>query len=191
MSAPIFVIMFFFLPETSADNILLRRARRLRKTTGNTKIRSQSEINRKGLKFHKVLLEALIKPLEIMIKDPAVLFTNVYTSLIYGIYYSFFEVFPLVYPPIYGFSLGLTGTTFVCIIVACLIGVSIYVGYLLFYLIPDILKNGLRAQEHRLVPALFAIFFPTIGLFIFGKLNLFLSVRIISPHLFLIHRWMN
>ncbi|OXV12129.1 hypothetical protein Egran_00110 [Elaphomyces granulatus] len=168
MSAPIFVVMFFFLPETSAENVLLRRAHRLRKVTGNSKIRSQSEINRKGIKFGKVLLDALIKPLEIMVKDPAVLFTNIYTSLIYGIYYSFFEVFPLVYPPIYGFSLGLTGTTFICIIVACLLGVSLYVGYLLIYLIPDIMKNGLRAQEHRLVPALFAIFFPTIGLFIFA-----------------------
>jgi MFS transporter, DHA1 family, multidrug resistance protein len=29
-------------------------------------------------------------------------------------------------------------------------------------------KNGLRAQENRLVPALFACFGPTIGLFMFG-----------------------
>jgi MFS transporter, DHA1 family, multidrug resistance protein len=181
--------MFFFLPETSAENVLLRRAQRLRKVTGNSKIRSQSEINRKGTKFGKVVLDALVKPLEIMVKDPAVLFTNVYTSLIYGIYYSFFEVFPLVYPPIYGFSLGLTGTTFICIIVACLLGVSIYVGYLLIYLIPDILKNGLRAQEHRLVPALFAIFFPTIGLFIFGKLHFDLSLLSIRHYHWIFYRF--
>ncbi|KAK9241885.1 hypothetical protein V1506DRAFT_525047 [Lipomyces tetrasporus] len=30
------------------------------------------------------------------------------------------------------------------------------------------MKRGLRAQEHRLVPALFAVFGPTIGLFVFG-----------------------
>ena len=30
------------------------------------------------------------------------------------------------------------------------------------------MKNGLRAQEHRLVPAIFASFGPTIGLFIFA-----------------------
>lgn len=69
-----------------------------------------------------------------MLKDPAVAFTNVYTSLTYGIYCelpgpnpcitrrltdrhedSFFEVFPLVYPPIYGFNLGETGLTFIVI----------------------------------------------------------------------------
>jgi DHA1 family multidrug resistance protein-like MFS transporter len=36
----------------------------------------------------QVLVDALIKPLEITIKDPAVLFVQVYTAIIYGIYYS-------------------------------------------------------------------------------------------------------
>jgi DHA1 family multidrug resistance protein-like MFS transporter len=53
-------------------------------------------------------------------------------------------------------------------LVACVIGVAIYCFYLHFILIPDIMAHGLRAQEFRLVPALFACFGPTIGLFIFG-----------------------
>lgn len=60
------------------------------------------------------------------------------------------------------------GVVFTCILVACLIGIAIYCSYLNWILIPDILKNGLRAQESRLVPALFACFGPTIGLFVFG-----------------------
>ncbi|KAL2009616.1 hypothetical protein VTN00DRAFT_5423 [Thermoascus crustaceus] len=67
MSTPTFGLMFFFLPETSADNILLRRARRLCKLTGNANIQSQSEINQRDLKFSAVLFGALIKPVEIMI----------------------------------------------------------------------------------------------------------------------------
>lgn len=91
-----------------------------------------------------------------MVKDPAVLFTNIYTSTIYGIYYSFFEAFPLVYVGIYGFNLGELGIVFTCIIVGAVIGIVIYCSYVWWYLEPDIKKNGLRAQEHRLVPALFA-----------------------------------
>jgi DHA1 family multidrug resistance protein-like MFS transporter len=49
-----------------------------------------------------------------------------------------------------------------------MIGIAIYCAYLALYLIPDIKKNGLRAQESRLVPALFFCFGPTIGLFLFG-----------------------
>ncbi|KAK5020134.1 hypothetical protein LTR16_001358, partial [Cryomyces antarcticus] len=109
MSAPVFILWFFCLPETSASNILLRRAARLRSRLEVKNIRSQSEIDREGLTAGAIFLDAIIKPCEIMIKDPAVLFTNVYTALTYGIYYSFFEAFPLVYGPLYGFNLGETG----------------------------------------------------------------------------------
>ena len=94
--------------------------------------------------------------------------TSLYTSLVYGIYYSFFEVFPLVYPPMYGFSLGELGLVFICIIVACAIGAVIYCSYIYFRLNPDIRRNGARPHEHRLRPALLATFGPPIGLFLFG-----------------------
>lgn len=45
---------------------------------------------------------------------------------------------------------------------------AVYIAYLYFWLVPDIKKNGLRAQESRLVPALFAVFGPPIGLFLFA-----------------------
>ena len=168
IAGPIFILMFLFVPETSTPNILLRRANRLRALTGDSRLKSQSEIDQKGLKPSAVALNALIKPLEITIKDPAIAFVNMYTALVYGIYYSFFEVFPLVYPVYYGFSLGIIGVVFTCVLVSCGIGVAIYCAYLNWYLIPDIMKNGLRAQEHRLVPALIAAFGPPIGLFMFA-----------------------
>lgn len=142
---------------------------RLRKLSQNPKISSQSQIDRQGLTASAIAFDALIKPFEIMFKDPAVLFTNVYTALIYGIYYSFFEVFPLVYGPLYGFNIGETGVVFTCIVVGCVLAMGIYFYYLQFMLIPDILKNGLRAQESRLRPALIFVWGPLIGLFIFGR----------------------
>ena len=168
ISGPVLVLMMICTPETSTPNILLRRAARLRKLTGDERLRSQSEINQKGLKPSAVLVDALIKPLEITIKDPAIAFVNVYSSIVYGIYYSFFEVFPLVYPVMYGLNLGETGIVFTCVFVACVIGLLTYVSYLYFYLVPDIMAHGLRAQEHRLVPALIGVFGPVIGLFLFA-----------------------
>lgn len=167
-SAPIFLLMFFLLPETSASNILLRRAKRLRKLTGNQNYRSQSEIDQGSMAFSKIALDAIWKPVEISIKDPAVMFTNIYTSFIYSIYYSYFEVFPLAYIGIYGFNLGELGLVFICIIVGCVVGIVIYGSYVWFYLEPDIKKNGLRASEHRLVPALFASMLLPAGMFWFG-----------------------
>lgn len=86
-SAPIFVLMFLSMPETSAANILLRRAQRLRKLTGNPNLKSQGEIDQGNTSFTTIAAEAMWKPIEIFLKDPAVFFTNVYTSLIYGSFY--------------------------------------------------------------------------------------------------------
>ncbi|KAL9575983.1 MAG: hypothetical protein Q9212_007497, partial [Teloschistes hypoglaucus] len=168
ISAPVLLCMLLFHPETSTPNILLRRAARLRKLTGSPQLRSQSEIDQQHLNPTAVAIDALIKPLEITVKDPAIAFVNIYTSIVYAIYYSFFEVFPLVYPVMYGFNIGQTGIVFTCVAVSCLLGITIYAAYLYFYLIPDILAHGHRAQEHRLVPALICVFGPVIGLFIFA-----------------------
>lgn len=167
-AGPAFLVMFMLLPETSTPNILLRRAKRLRKLTHDGRLRSQSEIDQEHMTASKILVDAVVKPIEITLKDPAIAFVNVYTAIIYGIYYSFFEVFPLVYPVYYGFSIGLVGVVFTCILIACLLGIAIYCAYLYFYLVPDIQAHGLRAQESRLVPALVACFGPSVGLFLFG-----------------------
>ncbi|TKA78244.1 hypothetical protein B0A55_04789 [Friedmanniomyces simplex] len=168
LSAPILVVFLFFYPETSTDNILRRRAQRLRKRTGHKNIKSKSEVAQTSMTVSEVVRDALIKPMEIFIKDPAVTFTNVYTALTYGIYYSFFEAFPLVYQDIYGFSTGLTGMTFVTIGIACILGVTTFLLYQIHYLIPDIKRNGLRQPEHRLVPALFGVVMLPAGYFLFG-----------------------
>ena len=64
--------MLISLPETSSSNILLRRARRLRKVTGNGNLFSQSEIDQVGMNAGDIAYEALIKPWQINALDPAV-----------------------------------------------------------------------------------------------------------------------
>jgi DHA1 family multidrug resistance protein-like MFS transporter len=64
--------MLISLPETSSSNILLRRARRLRKVTGNGNLFAQSEIDQVGMNAGDIAYEALIKPWQINALDPAV-----------------------------------------------------------------------------------------------------------------------
>lgn len=92
MAGPVFLLFFFFLPETQPTTVLHWRAARLRKITGNEKIRTQIEQDKKGVTLTATILDAIIKPIEISLKDPAIMFVNLYTALTYGIYYSFFEV---------------------------------------------------------------------------------------------------
>ncbi|RDW63565.1 hypothetical protein BP6252_11110 [Coleophoma cylindrospora] len=168
MASGVLVFLLGFMPETSAANILLRRAQRLRKLTGDTRLRSQGEIDQSNLSASSILFSTLVRPMEIMMKDPSIFFVNLYTGYFYGVFYTFFEVFPLVFPPMYGFSLGQTGLAFLSCFVGVLVGLVSYMAYLRWYMIPDNIRNGLREQEHRLVPAIFGSCLLPIGLIIFA-----------------------
>ncbi len=57
LCAPVLVIMVFCLPETSAANILVRRARRLRKITGSESLRCKAELEQSKLTFRTTITE--------------------------------------------------------------------------------------------------------------------------------------
>jgi DHA1 family multidrug resistance protein-like MFS transporter len=134
----------------------------------NPNLKSRSEIAQSRIAPRIVVTDALIRPLQIAAPDPAVLFVRVYTSLIYPTYYSFFEVFPLVYIDIYGFNESQLGLTFLAIIVGAVLGYAGYIVHLPLVINPSIVKNGLGLQEERLVPAIYVSFLFPIGLFVFG-----------------------
>jgi DHA1 family multidrug resistance protein-like MFS transporter len=181
LSGPIFIMMLLFLPETFQANILLRRAKRLRKLTGNDNYRSQSELDQAALKPRDVLYDALVRPIQLMVLDPAIGFTAAYVGLCYGIYYSFFEAFPIVYIERYHFTLGEMGLTFLSITAATLLSLAMYYLYVYKVVEPDFRAHGIGRLERRLIPALYASFLLPIGLFIFawtsdGKIHWIVSV---------------
>ena len=73
------IFLSFFLPETLPDTILLKRARRLRKLTGNENLRSLSEIKQSEMTAGAVAKEYLVRPFQLMM-EPAVLFINLYVG---------------------------------------------------------------------------------------------------------------
>lgn len=181
LSGPIFIMMLLFLPETFQANILLRRAKRLRKLTGNDNYRSQSELDQAELNAREVVFEALVRPIQLMVLDPAIGFTAAYVALCYGIYYSFFEAFPIVYIERYHFNLGEMGLTFLSITAATILSLAMYYVYIYKIVEPDFRAHGLGKLERRLLPALYASFLLPIGLFIFawtsdGKIHWIVSV---------------
>ncbi|KAF2005513.1 MFS general substrate transporter [Amniculicola lignicola CBS 123094] len=168
LNGPIWISLFFLLPETSSANILLRRAQRLRKLTGDNRLKSQSEIDQANLTAKDITVEALVRPFQLVLQDPSIAFTAVYTALIYGIFYSFFEAFPLVYGFMYHFNLGQQGLTFLSVTVGVIISITWYWWYIRYRVEPFIMEHGLGAPERRLLPALFVTWFVPVGLFIFG-----------------------
>lgn len=167
-SGPMLILMWTTLPETSADNILMRRAKRLRLATGNNKLKSESEVKQASLSPRAVVVEALWRPIQIILLDPSVAFTAGYIALVYGIFYSFFEAFPVVYGGIYRMSLSQLGLTFLSTSAGVIIAISIYLTYMLIKVVPHIIKHGMFAPETWLRPALVATWVAPVGLFLFG-----------------------
>ncbi|KAH8594646.1 major facilitator superfamily domain-containing protein [Bisporella sp. PMI_857] len=168
IAGPVFLMMFAFLPETSSSNILLRRARRLRKVLNNPKLKAQSEIDQANMKLSTVTREALLIPWKINLLDPAVAFSTFYTALVYGIYYSFFESFPLVYVQMYNFNLGQSTLPFLSIAVSLAICLPLYNLYFYLFVERPFPVKGFGAPEQRLIPGLYGSYFIPIGLFIFA-----------------------
>lgn len=73
------IFLALLLPETLPDTILLKRAKRLRKLTGNENLRSMSEIKQAEMSAGDVAREYLVRPFQLMM-EPAVLFINLYVG---------------------------------------------------------------------------------------------------------------
>lgn len=88
------VFIFFLLPETLYTNILLRRAQRLRRQTGDPAYQSQAELDTPGANLAVRIVRQTVDDFKLSCTDPVILFVNMHTMLIYGILYLWFEFFP-------------------------------------------------------------------------------------------------
>ena len=163
-----FVILFFFMPETSSANILYRRTRRLRKITGNTKLICEPELAGEQMTGAEIVKMILVRPFTLGFLEPICLALNMYIALIYGILYIWFESFPIVFIEIYGFSLGTQGLAFIGILVGVFVVFPPFLWYFHKYTEPKFDENGNLQPEQRLPPSFVGAFCIPICLFIFG-----------------------
>ncbi|KAJ9490155.1 hypothetical protein VN97_g3100 [Penicillium thymicola] len=161
-------VFLIFLPETSGPAILHLRAKHLRELTGNPSFQSQSEIKVKNVSPMQVMYDALIIPWKIHALDPAILFSTVYIGLVYAIFYSYFEVLPIVYIDVYKMNLGQLGLIFLASVVAPILVLPFYYLFIHYSLNADFRRGIFPRPEKRLIPALFGSLIVPVGLFMFA-----------------------
>ncbi|KAJ6114686.1 hypothetical protein N7486_000464 [Penicillium sp. IBT 16267x] len=177
-----FVLLFFGLPETFAPNILARRARRVRRITGNSQYMSESEFEVKELKPMDLLFEALVRPFQLCFLEPIVLLLNLYIALIYGILYTWFEAFPIIFSEIHGFNAGETGLAFLGSLIGTVcIAIPAYFYWKWKYQSRHFDVAGNLAPEWQMPAACVGAFTLPIALFWFGWTGNFASVHWIVP----------
>ncbi|BGP14694.1 hypothetical protein JCM10213_006226 [Rhodosporidiobolus nylandii] len=163
-----FVVLFFLLPETLEDTILLRRAQRLRKLTGNPLLKAPCELGEKdGETLAGLMSETLTRAIRLSI-EPSLLVANSYIALVYALFYTFFESFPIVFNEIYSMSLSVGGLPYLGFIVSAAITFTFYVLYQRWHMIPRTEKNPDLPPEIRLELGVMTAPLIPVSLFIFG-----------------------
>ncbi|KAH6842627.1 general substrate transporter [Chaetomium sp. MPI-CAGE-AT-0009] len=163
------VFTYFTLKESYAPVILERKARRLRKETGNEELRSALAGNATTTPSEK-LKAAIVRPLKLLFLAPIVTSMSLYVAVTYGVLYLLFATFSLVFPRYYGFGEGESGLVFIPSAIGMALGIGIF-GALSDRLVQSKLDKGERHRpEVRLTPwfTLPAGFAIPIGLFIYG-----------------------
>ena len=99
-SAAEVVLLSFFVPETFLPIILKRTAKKNRIETGNGGWYAPSDRSQK--KISDVFPAAIWVPMKMMLVERMALAMNLWTSLVLGIIYLFFNAIPFTFSTVYG-----------------------------------------------------------------------------------------
>lgn len=184
-------MIVFTIPETYAPILLVRRAEKLRKETGETRYWAPLERNKPTASQR--IKRVVARPFIILAREPMLIAITVYMSVrlffftlysssherlgltppsqfVYGVIYLLFEAFPIVFGEGHHFNEGFVGLTFLSILTGGVIGVIIY----LLYFNPRYEAAMARyapapvPPEYRMEPALYAAPIYALSFFWFG-----------------------
>ncbi|OAL19996.1 hypothetical protein AYO20_11569 [Fonsecaea nubica] len=189
ISGSVFAVFVALVPETAAPTILYYRAKRLRELTGDQRYMSEEEIKQAKLTAGQRLWSSIIKPWEVNVKDPALLFMTLYMGLIYAIVYSFFESLPLVYPPIYGFSPTSTSLIWLAVIPAGVIGFPLHCFWLSKRVEPKIRDQTFGDLENFLETGVAASLLMPASLFMFARPSIHWMVPTVAIFLYMVAQY--
>ncbi|KAH6853199.1 major facilitator superfamily domain-containing protein [Chaetomium sp. MPI-CAGE-AT-0009] len=156
---------FLFMRETYAPVLLERKARHLRRVTGENKYQSPHDIRHQSLV--KLLRDTLARPVRMLFTSPILFVLSVDVSIVYGYLYLVFTTLTYVYNTQYGFSSSTSGLNFLGI------GIGMFIGLISVGTTSD--KIAARRQrtrelkpEDRLPPLVPGAFLIPTGLFWYG-----------------------
>ncbi|CAF3514790.1 hypothetical protein SNK03_007150 [Fusarium graminearum] len=166
LAGAITIMAFVFMRETYAYTILDNKTKKLRKETGNPKLRSALA---KEITTKELFSMAMVRPTKMLLFAPIVTLLSLYMALVYGYLYLLFTSMPTLFVKEYHFSSGSVGLAYLGLGMGSLIGLVISGATsdpLVNYLTKK--NGGERKPEYRLPLMAAACLMVPAGLFIFG-----------------------
>lgn len=167
MSAGVLILLFFFFPETSVENILYRRCQRIKKTRNDNRYYTLKERQESTLTRKDFLVTALYRPFQIILQDPIVMALDGYIALCYGTFYLFFEAFPIVFVGVYHFTLIELGLAYMGFIVGCAFSYAVCLIFMI-KVVARKFKSNTMTPEVFLILAMISSWCLPLSLFLFG-----------------------
>ncbi|CAD6912039.1 unnamed protein product [Tilletia controversa] len=127
LAGGLLIVAFVCLPETYSPVLLRARCERLEKATGKKYIAVMDK--GKDTRFKAILKVNLTRPWQLIAYEPIVIILSLYIAIIYGVLYSFFGAFPIVFQQGRGWNAGVGGLAFLGI----LVGMIAAVAWIIFY----------------------------------------------------------
>ncbi|KAF7943394.1 hypothetical protein EAE96_011320 [Botrytis aclada] len=109
-----------FVKETYAPVILIKKAAKMRKETGDERYWCRYDQKKS---FYEILKINLSRPFVLCFTEPILWFWNTYIAIIYGILYLCFVAYPIIFTDMRGWSLGQTGLAFLGIGLGTMLGI--------------------------------------------------------------------
>ena len=168
VNGPMLLFVFCFLPETSASNILYRRAKRMRRCARNDGFRCEAELRPLNVTGGGILYETVVRPWVLCFQEPICLLLNAYTALICILLFAWLEFFPIVFGGIYGFSKGEVGLAFLGLLCGAILANCIFVVWFSLTESKNFDSDRRRKPEKRFLPLMAGCWLIPISLFVFG-----------------------
>ena len=153
----VLVVALYSLGETRHSVILLKRAKNLRKATGNNQFEVPDEFKRRG--FKQLFGTALVRPFGFLATEAIVQFSALYNGFLYGLSFLFNGAFHIIFGPNgYGYDTTGVGICFLGIVFGICFGLVTNTFQERYYQC-QVAKYGQRnAPEARLHHAKLAAF---------------------------------
>lgn len=104
------------------------------------------------LETKDIVRRYLLRPVAMLIREPILALMTIYMSLIYGIFYLFFEAYPISFSEERGWSLGVGALPFLSIGLGIILGTLVVLAHLRLRFKPAYTRGETVPPEERLVP---------------------------------------
>ncbi|KAL9118671.1 MAG: hypothetical protein Q9187_004784 [Circinaria calcarea] len=163
LQASVLLLDLIFIQESYVPRLLVSKARKLRKSTGNWALHAKWEEN--DISIRELAIKFGLRPFQILI-TPICLFVTIYTSFIYGVFYASLASFPIIFKETRGWNELVGSLPFLAVLIGIMLGAALSLLNQRSYNVAYRANDCKAIPEARLPPMMIASVVLAAGLFL-------------------------